>query len=232
MSKEVTTEERANKRTNVSSGTSSRSKSSDKPKSKAASKSKAAKPLTTTAKAGTTLKTKAAPEKNKPDDAAAADSAKPASPSSRTPQVMRLVQPQGDMINPVIVAGKSSIPRALRGREPLSKIMRREAAEIFGENVFTDPNEMLTVDVAELVIKENAGELLRRFNACCCDKCIAELSRRASEKIPSKFVQAPRAALEQGSGELDEQKEPLRKAALSAMIRELIGNKRRHFHNV
>lgn len=150
---------------------------------------------------------------------------------SRTPQVMKLVQPQGDMVNPVIIAGKSRIPQQLRGRAPLSRIMRREAQEIFGEALYTDPNELITVDLTELVIKENAGELLRRFNACCCDKCIEELSRRAAEKVPSRFARVTRAVLEQGSPELDEQKEPLKKSALSAMIRELIGNKRRHFHN-
>ena len=132
---------------------------------------------------------------------------------SKTPQVMKLVETQ-----------------QLRGRAPLSRIMRREAAEIFGE-YYADPNELLTVNLTELVIKENAGELLRRFNACCCDKCIDELSRRALEKIPSRFARVSRAVLEKGSPELDEQKEPLKKSALSAMIRELIGNKRRHFHN-
>lgn len=193
------------------------------------------------------------PEKDKPSPARGSDKAKQTSgekkapskkakaaakpeidksgSSSRTPQVMKLVEPQGSMVNPVIIAGKSRIPQQLRGRAPLSRIMRREAAEIFGEELYTDPNELLTVDLTELVIKENAGELLRRFNACCCDKCIDELSRRTADKIPSRFVRITRAALEENAPELAEQKEPLKKSALSAMIRELIVNKRRHFHN-
>lgn len=150
---------------------------------------------------------------------------------SKTPQVMKLIEPQGG-VNPVIIAGKSRIPQQLRGKAPLSRIMRREAAEIFGDAFYTDPNEVLTVNLTELVINENADELLRRFNACCCDKCIAELTRRAVDKVPSRFVRATRAELERGSPDLEEQKEPIRKSALSAMIRELIGNKRRHFHNV
>lgn len=171
--------------------------------------------------------------KRSTDKAAGAKSGKnadeKAGSGSRTPQVMKLVEPQGG-VNPVIIAGKSRIPQQLRGKAPLSRIMRREAAEIFGE-YYADPNELLTVNLTELVIKENAGELLRRFNACCCDKCIDELSRRALEKIPSRFARVSRAVLEKGSPELDEQKESLKKSALSAMIRELIGNKRRHFHN-
>ena len=155
--------------------------------------------------------------------------AEPEKGGSRTPQVMKLVETQSD-INPVIIAGKSRIPQQLRGRAPLSRIMRREAAEIFGD-YYADPNELLTVDLTELVIKENAGELLRRFNACCCDKCIEELTRRAVDKVPSRFARVTRAVLEQGAPELEAQKESLKKSALSAMIRELIGNKRRHFHN-
>ena len=181
----------------------------------------------TETKRGTGSKTAARSSKKSKQTADAAKS----SSGSRTAQVMKLVEPQGNMVNPVIIAGKSRIPKALRGQAPLSKIMRREAAEIFGEALYTDPNELLTVNLTELVIKENAGELLRRFNACCCDRCIEELSRRASDKIPSRFIRVTRAVLEQDSPELNEQKEPLKKSALSAMIRELIGNKRRHFHN-
>ena len=171
--------------------------------------------------------------KKSTDKAVGAKSVKPVDEKtgsgSKTPQVMKLIEPQGG-VNPVIIAGKSRIPQQLRGKAPLSRIMRREAVEIFGE-YYADPNELLTVNLTELVIKENAGELLRRFNACCCDKCIDELSRRALEKIPSRFARISRAVMERGSPELDEQKEPLKKSALSAMIRELIGNKRRHFHN-
>lgn len=185
------------------------------------------------------------PEKNEARQSPGANTGKPskgekakhndektekAGAGSRTPQVMKLIEPLGD-VNPVIIAGKSRIPQQLRGKAPLSRIMRREAAEIFGESFYTDPNEIVTADLTELVIRENAGELLRRFNACCCDKCIDELSRRAAEKIPSRFVRVTRAELERGVPELEEYKEPLRKSALSAMIRELLGNKRRHFHN-
>ena len=68
---------------------------------------------------------------------------------------MKLIEPLGD-VNPVIIAGKSRIPQQLRGKAPLSRIMRREAAEIFGEAFYTDPNEVLTVNLTELVIKEGA----------------------------------------------------------------------------
>lgn len=136
--------------------------------------------------------------------------------SSKTPQVMRLVEMPGE-VNPVIIAGKSAIPRQLRG-VPLSRVMRKEADELLGS---TDEVIDLTAQLAD----ENAAAILRRFNACCCEKCVAELSRITREKLPSRFVRA-------GSREYDDIKEPLRKTVVTQMIRELLGNKRRNFHTV
>ncbi len=145
--------------------------------------------------------------------------------SAKTEQVMRLVKSEKNSVNPVIIAGKSSIPRQLRGVEPLSKILRRESAK-----AYEDYAERVAVNVTELVIAENAGEILRRFNACDCEFCVAELSRRVSEKVSARYVKLPRGEIENGSEQLEEIKEPLKKAVLSQMIRELLGNKRRSFH--
>ena len=47
--------------------------------------------------------------------------------SVKTPSVMKLVEDTAAMENQVIAAGKSRIPRQLRGIEPLSRVIRREA---------------------------------------------------------------------------------------------------------
>ncbi len=147
--------------------------------------------------------------------------------SAKTEQVMRLVKSGKNSVNPVIIAGKSSIPRQLRGVEPLSRIMRRESAKAYEEYA-----ERVAVNVTELVIEENAREILRRFNACDCEDCVGELSRRVSEKVPARYVKLPRGEVLNGSEELKEYKEPLKKAVLRQMIRELLGNKRRSFHSL
>lgn len=49
------------------------------------------------------------------------------SQSVKTPSVMRLVEERAFSENQVVAAGKSLIPRQLRGIEPLSKVMRRES---------------------------------------------------------------------------------------------------------
>lgn len=133
--------------------------------------------------------------------------------SSKTPQVMRLVEKQST-VNPVIIAGKSAIPRQLRGVEPLSRIMRREADAVLGGEV---------VDLTKRLCDENAALILRRFNACCCEKCVERLSQITQERLTARFVRT-------GSREYEELQEPLRKAVLTQMIRELLGSRRRSFH--
>lgn len=161
------------------------------------------------------------------------DKAKPEAPSSKTPQVMKLVAPHGDYVNPVIIAGKASIPKKLRGVEPLSRIMRREAKAVLGEDITGLPEEseeVVTLNLTAAAISENAGLLLRRFNACDCEKCIAALTKMTEEKVPARFVKISKQDAERGSSELDELKEPLKKAVVSQMIRVLLGNKKRSFH--
>ena len=156
----------------------------------------------------------------KPQDATIGDI------SSKTPQVMRLVQQGNDMVNPTIMAGKSSIPRKLRGLEPLTKIMKREAEEIFG----TDQEDE-TFNLTALVIDDNAAEILRRFNACDCEICVEQLSRLTADIVPARFAKLKRRAVERNTPEVEELKAPLRRSVTSQMIRLVIQNKKRSYHD-
>lgn len=150
--------------------------------------------------------------------------------SSKTPQVMKLVEPHDDYINPIIVAGKGSIPKPVRGMEPLSRIMRRDAAKALDESEPQVVEEMITLNLTEEVGKENAREILRRFNGCDCEKCIAELTRLTTEKIPARYAKVTKSAAEKNTEELREMKEPLKKSVVAQMVREMILNKKRNFH--
>ena len=168
----------------------------------------------------------AAPKKSKTKKSLQNDADRTPDISSKTPQVMKLVQQNNDMVNPTIMAGKSSIPRKLRGLEPLTKIMKREAEEIFG----TD-EEAETFNVTALVIDENAAEILRRFNGCDCEICVEQLSRLTAEKVPARFAKLKRRAVERNSPEVEELKAPLRRSVTSQMIRLVITNKKRSYHD-
>ena len=146
-------------------------------------------------------------------------------PSSKTPQVMKLVQQRNDMVNPTIMAGKSSIPRQLRGLEPLSRIMKREAEEVFGAD------EAETYNLTALVIDEHAAEILRRFNACDCELCVETLARLTAEVVPARFAKLRKRDVEREAPEVKQLKEPLQKMVTSRMVRLVMQNKKRSYHD-
>lgn len=146
--------------------------------------------------------------------------------SNKTPQVMKLLQQDKGSSNPVILAGKSRIPRQLSGREPLSKLLKREMGE-----EFSDIEGTVVVNLTQLALEYETPIVLDRFNACSCDKCSEEFSRRIAERVPVRFARISKASQKLGSPELTERMEPVRRMVLSEMIRELIGNKKRCFHD-
>lgn len=145
---------------------------------------------------------------------------------NKTPQVMRLVEPNKNAVNPVILAGKSRVPKQLRGREPLSRMMRLDLGEEFAER----EEDSVVVNLTEAAIEYEAPVILDRFNACSCHKCVEVFSRMISEKVPARFARINRSS-RSGSRELRERMEPVRKIVLTEMIKVLIGNKKRCFHD-
>ena len=73
-------------------------------------------------------------------------------------------------------------------------------------------------------------EILRRFNACVCEKCIAALTAKTEEKIPARFVKVSKKAVQTNSEEYQKLKVPLKKTATAQMIRVMMMNKKRSFH--
>lgn len=152
--------------------------------------------------------------------------------SNKTPQVMRLIEQdkQKGAANPVILAGKSRIPRQLAGREPLSRILRRDLDREFGEE-FSDIDGTVVVNLTQLALEHEAPLILDRFNACSCDRCVEVISMEIAKRVPVRFARVKKSSRHSGSSELMERMEPVRKMVLTEMIRELIGNKKRCFHD-
>lgn len=156
-------------------------------------------------------------------------SSKSATPKggNKTPQVMRLVErdKRGKSANLVLMAGKSRVPKSLRGKEPLSG---------FAAGEFEDSADTVVVNITELAINYEAPLILDRFNACSCDKCVEVFSMRIAERVPVRFARVSHAAQYcslSERNELSERVEPMRRIVLSEMTRELIGNKKRCFHD-
>ncbi len=143
----------------------------------------------------------------------------------KTPQVMKLVE-NPDGVNPVLLAGKSRVPPQLRKKQSLTSLMRREMGE-----VFYDVEDTVVVNITELAIEHEAPEILDRFNACSCDKCVEIFSRIISGRVPARFARVRKGGIETGSRELSERVAPMRKIVITEMIKELIISKKRCFHD-
>ena len=157
------------------------------------------------------------------------------SQSVKTPSVMRLVEDRAFSENQVVAAGKSLIPRQLRGIEPLSKVMRREAELQRGEQPDDEVSRSPLVmrELTEMVIAENVPGIIRRFNACDCEKCMSELARLTAEEIPARYMKMPELADLNWSGFSSDERmliDSLKKNAVTVMIRLMIANKKRNFH--
>lgn len=153
----------------------------------------------------------------------------------KTPSVMRLVEERAFSENQVVAAGKSLIPRQLRGIEPLSKVMRREAELQRGEQPDDEVSHSPLVmrELTEMVIAENVPGIIRRFNACDCEKCMSELARLTAEEIPARYMKMPELADLNWSGFSSDERmliDSLKKNAVTVMIRLMIANKKRNFH--
>ncbi len=145
--------------------------------------------------------------------------------SCKTPQVMKLISDDSDS-NPVIVAGKSRIPTRLRGREPLSRVLKRQ---LHGEPLET--GEADVVNLTEIAVKYEAPLILDRFNACSCEKCVGIFSEIMLKKVPARFARITKSSAEARARDLNDRVEPVRKVVQIAMIRELIVSKKRLFHD-
>ena len=157
------------------------------------------------------------------------------SQSVKTPSVMRLVEERAFSENQVVAAGKSLIPRQLRGIEPLSKVMRREAELQRGEQPDDEVcrSPLVMRELTEMVIAENVPGIIRRFNACDCEKCMSELARLTAEEIPARYMKMPELADLNWSGFSSDERmliDSLKKNAVTVMIRLMIANKKRNFH--
>ena len=153
-------------------------------------------------------------------------------PSVRTPSVMKLVEDISAAENQVIAAGKSRIPRQLRGIEPLSRVIRREAeAENAALAVHNSPQ--VRKDLTGMIIEAEVPQILKRFNACDCERCCTELAKRTSSEIPARYITVPELADLSYTGFSDDEKlliESVRKTVVSVMIRHMLGNKKKNFH--
>ncbi len=148
--------------------------------------------------------------------------------SIKTPSVMNLMKEVSAADNQVIAAGKSRMPKQLRRIEPLTRIIRRQA-----EKMTREESPRVSRNLTQMVAEEAAPEILRRFNACRCARCCAELARLAGAEVPSRYVHMPELAGLDYEGFTEDERRlvsSIKKSVVSVMMKLMIGNKKRNFH--
>lgn len=176
---------------------------------------------------------KSAPKKRRePEPPEEPEYEEPEYQSIKTPSVMNLMKEVSAADNQVIAAGKSRMPKQLRRIEPLTRIIRRQAEEMSREeNVRSSPR--VSRDLTQMIAENTALEILRRFNACQCPRCCGELARLAEAEIPARYIDIPELAGLDYEGFTEDERQLVRsikKTVVSVMMKLVIGNKKRNFH--
>ncbi len=135
--------------------------------------------------------------------------------SSKTPHVMSLINSNPSGSNPYL---------------PIDARRRREA-NLAHRNTVRDNGEVskkVTLDINRMVIGELLEDTLERFNTCHCEKC-----RSVAEKLLLGSVSV-RIVTVSGNGkrQTDEYFNCARKEIYSALVKLIIKNKRRPFHDM
>lgn len=169
------------------------------------------------------------PERYEPDEP---EYEEPEYQSIKTPSVMKLMREVSAADNQVIAAGKSRIPKQLRKIEPLTRIIRRQAEEMSRDERVRN-SQVISRNLTQMIAEDTAPEILKRFNACQCARCCGELSARAAAEIPARYVYMPELAGLDYDGFTGEERQlasSIKKTVVSVMMKLMIGNKKRNFH--
>ncbi len=87
--------------------------------------------------------------------------------------------------------------------------------------------EYQVADISAILVCEQLGAAIERFNVCSCDRCLAEISARAMKLLPRKFIHVRSSEDEDAvNAELDK----MRPEAVKALARVIISTKTNPIH--
>lgn len=86
----------------------------------------------------------------------------------------------------------------------------------------------ITIDINRIIIDEILDDALRRFNTCHCEKCKRIISEKVLDLVPVKIVTVTQ---DEKRSVVDGYCSYARKDIYSAIVKVVLENKRRPFHN-
>lgn len=100
-------------------------------------------------------------------------------------------------------------------KTPVSKSVTRHTGQI-------------TIDINRIIIDEILDDALRRFNTCHCEKCKKVITEKVLEQVPVKIVTVTQ---DEEQSVVDNYCSYARKDIYAAIVKVVLANKRRPFHN-
>lgn len=89
--------------------------------------------------------------------------------------------------------------------------------------------DRITIDINRIILDDMLDEVLERFNTCHCDKCKEKLSELVLEKVPVKILTVSPG---EEKSVIDSYCEYTRKEISSELVKIIVQNKRRPFHDM
>lgn len=178
--------------------------------------------------------------------------------TNKTPQVMHLVTGSPTEINPFLqgtAKHKSKDEQApdieetiedklknytqqKRGKSPVKAKTKGKSDKAIQNPILKIPAEQekqadaaphkITLDVNRVILEEELPAALERFKCCDCDQCIAEITKRVLETTPTNFLRILDVDSEKTLANLRPDTSPI---ILKALVKVLMENKRKPFHN-
>lgn len=88
--------------------------------------------------------------------------------------------------------------------------------------------QQITIDINRIIIDEILDDALRRFNTCHCEKCKKIITEKVLEQVPVKIVTVTQ---DEEQSVVDSYCSYARKDIYSAIVKVVLANKRKPFHN-
>ena len=121
----------------------------------------------------------------------------------------------------------TSAPKSHTKHNPMLHIPEDDEPQQTVKSV-TRHTGQITIDINRIIIDEILDDALRRFNTCHCEKCKRIISEKVLDLVPVKIVTVTQ---DEERSVVDGYCSYARKDIYSAIVKVVLENKRRPFHN-
>jgi len=84
-----------------------------------------------------------------------------------------------------------------------SDVIAALRSQLFGRGMSYSADAYASINVVEGIVLKQIDQVIRRFNACCCDRCRCDIASQALSNLPPKYIVADPKKQAQVEEEID-----------------------------